>query len=70
MLVVGTSGVVCPVAELPFVAKGAGAIVIDVNPQCTPISEMADLFLQGAGGVILPQAVDALPTDFHNGLNG
>lgn len=62
MLVVGTSGVVYPVAQLPLVAKRAGALVIDVNPQCTPISEMADIFLQGAGGVILPQMLDALTT--------
>lgn len=60
MLVVGTSGVVYPVAQLPSVAKQAGALVIDVNPQCTPISELADIFLQGAGGVILPQLLDAL----------
>lgn len=57
MLVVGTSGVVYPVAELPTVAKQAGAVVIDINPECTPISALADLFLQGAGGVILPQVL-------------
>ena len=62
MLVVGTSGVVYPVAQLPLVAKRAGALVIDVNPHCTPISEMADIFLQGAGGLILPQLLDALTT--------
>jgi NAD-dependent deacetylase len=62
MLVVGTSGVVYPVAQLPLVAKRAGALVIDVNPHCTPISEMADIFLQGAGGVVLPQLLDALST--------
>lgn len=60
MLVVGTSGVVYPVAQLPAVAQQAGAIVIDVNPEATPISERADLFLQGAGGVVLPQVVDTL----------
>lgn len=60
MLVVGTSGVVYPVAQLPSVAKRAGALVIDVNPQCTPVSEMADIFLQGAGGVVLPQLLEAL----------
>lgn len=64
MLVVGASGVVYPVAELPRLAKAAGAFVIDVNPQCTPISEIADLFLQGAGGVILPQVVGGQPTPF------
>jgi len=64
MLVVGTSGVVYPVAELPLLAKRAGAVVIDVNPQCNPISEIADIFLQGAGGVILPQVMNALSAGF------
>ncbi len=63
MLVVGTSGVVYPVAQLPLVAQQAGAVVIDVNPDCTSISEIADIFLQGAGGLILPALVDALSAD-------
>jgi NAD-dependent deacetylase len=60
MLVVGTSGVVYPAAELPLLAQASGAAVIDVNPEAGPISELADLFLQGAGGVLLPQLVLAL----------
>lgn len=60
MLVVGTSGVVYPVAQLPALAKQAGAVVVDVNPECTAISTLADLFLQGAGGVVLPQVMAAL----------
>ena len=52
------------VAELPLLAKRAGAVVIDVNPQCNPISEIADIFLQGAGGVILPQVMESV-IDFH-----
>ena len=60
MLVVGTSGVVYPVAQLPLLAQQRGAIIIDVNPDCTPISEIADLFLQGASGTILPQVVRVL----------
>jgi len=60
MLVVGTSGVVYPVAQLPLLAQQRGAIIIDVNPDCTPISEIANLFLQGASGTILPQVVRVL----------
>jgi NAD-dependent deacetylase len=63
MLVVGTSGVVFPVAELPIIAQDAGAMVIDVNPECTPISAIADLFLQGPGGMILPRVMNALSAD-------
>ncbi len=70
MLVVGTSGVVYPVAQLPLVAKQAGAVVIDVNPECTPIAEIADFFLQGAGGEILPELVRALSTDSGHELSG
>ena len=39
MLVVGTSGVVYPAAQLPFVARQAGGRVIDVNPEETPIGK-------------------------------
>lgn len=62
VLVVGTSGVVYPAAQLPFVAKQQGATLIDVNPDCTPISEVADLFLQGSSGEVLPQVLAAMGT--------
>ncbi|MEZ4675438.1 MAG: NAD-dependent deacylase [Caldilineaceae bacterium] len=61
VLVVGTSGVVYPAAQLPLVAKQHGATLIDINPECTPISEIADLFLQGKSGSVLPQLLQALP---------
>lgn len=58
MLVVGTSGMVQPAAQLPYVAKRWGeAYLIDVNPMQDEIAPMADLFLQGPSGVLLPQVV-------------
>ena len=60
MLVVGTSGLVYPAAQLPFMAKRAGATVIDVNPEPGPISSIADLFLQGKSGEILPALARAV----------
>ena len=60
MLVIGTSGMVYPAAQLPFIAKRAGATVIDVNPEPGPISSIADLFLQGKSGEILPALVRAV----------
>jgi len=59
-LVVGTSGVVQPAASLPYVAQAAGATVIDVNPEADELSGMADIFLQGQGGAVLPQLLDAV----------
>lgn len=60
MLVVGTSGVVYPAAHLPEIAGENGARIIDVNPEPSPISRRADLYLQGASGQILPAVAAAL----------
>ena len=59
MLVVGTSGVVYPAAQLPQVAQQAGAAIIAVNPEPTPITQRADLFLAGMSGQVLPQVLAA-----------
>ena len=55
LLVVGTSGLVYPAAELPQIAKRAGSRVIEINPQPGPLSPLADISLRGASGVILPR---------------
>ena len=60
MLVVGTSGLVHPAAGLPFSAQEHGAKIIDINPNPGPISQMADLFLQGPAGEILPTILQAV----------
>ena len=52
-LVVGTSALVYPAASLPVVAKRNGARVIEINPDPTPLSEIADLTLSGKAGEIL-----------------
>lgn len=60
MLVVGTSGLVYPASQLPLVANQAGASVIDVNPEPGPISSIADIFLQGKSGEVLPALARAV----------
>jgi NAD-dependent deacetylase len=55
ILVVGTSGVVEPAASLPFIARHAGARVIDVNPERDEIADAADVFLEGRSGEVLPR---------------
>lgn len=60
VLVVGTSGLVQPAASLPFYAKRGGAYVVEVNPDETPISDIADCFLAGPSGEILPKLLDRL----------
>lgn len=53
MLVVGTSAVVYPVAYLPQLAKRAGAYVIEVNPDETPLTPLADESRRGKAGEVL-----------------
>ncbi len=57
LLAVGTSGVVYPAAMVPVLAQQAGAALIDVNPEPNAIASMADWFLQGPGGELLPRLV-------------
>jgi NAD-dependent deacetylase len=60
MLVVGTSGLVTPAATLPTYAKDAGAKIIEVNPDYSMITRIADIKLEGASGQMLPQVIDLL----------
>jgi NAD-dependent deacetylase len=60
MLIVGTSGVVYPAAAMPLIAHEAGATVIDVNPRRDELSQIADVFLQGPGGEVMPELVAAV----------
>ena len=60
ILIVGTSGVVYPAAHLPHLAKSAGAHVIEQNLECDAFAGVADVQLEGQGGVLLPQLVEAV----------
>lgn len=53
--VVGTSAIVYPAASLPFEARRAGAYVVEVNPEETPLSELCDATLRGPAGEVLPR---------------
>lgn len=59
MLVVGTSALVHPAAGLPLLARQAGARVVVVNPQATPVDALAVGVLHGAAGEVLPELLDA-----------
>jgi NAD-dependent deacetylase len=61
MVVVGTSALVHPAASLPHSAADAGAAVIEVNPDPTPLTTFATVSLRGPAGLILP----ALEREIH-----
>ena len=60
LLVVGTSAEVYPAAGLPESARASGAIVVEVNPNATPLSEEAHYVLRGPAGTVLPALVSVL----------
>jgi NAD-dependent deacetylase len=60
LLVVGTSAVVQPVASFPLMAKQAGAFVVEVNWDPTPISGLVDASFQGKAGEILPAFLEKI----------
>lgn len=53
LFIVGTSGVVQPAASFGYIAKDAGAYVVEVNMEYTPLSAMADVTLIGPAGEVL-----------------
>jgi len=59
LLVVGTSAEVYPAAALPAYAKSAGATIVEINPNPTPLSDAADYVLRDPAGAVLPALVAA-----------
>ncbi len=59
---IGTSAVVYPAAELPLVAKQAGATLVEINPEPTPLSELYDITLRGTATEMLRQLTHAAPS--------
>lgn len=55
MMVIGTSSLVFPAANLPLLAIGRGTPAIQVNPTDTQLSQVATFNLKGKAGVILPR---------------
>jgi len=60
MLVVGTSAVVQPAASLANWAQTNGARLIEVNPEFTPLSSIADLTFPTPAGAVLPRIAECL----------
>jgi NAD-dependent deacetylase len=58
MFVIGTSGLVHPAASLPFITKRKGGVVIEINPDETPITAVANVFIQEASGTAMPALLD------------
>jgi NAD-dependent deacetylase len=60
MLLVGTSAQVYPAAGFPLDVKRSGGSLIEVNPNETPLTEVADVVLRAPSGESLPLVVTRL----------
>jgi NAD-dependent deacetylase len=61
VIVVGTSAIVYPAAGLPELALANGSVVIEVNPERTPLSDSATLSLRESAATALPNLLQRLP---------
>ncbi|MHA2052882.1 MAG: SIR2 family NAD-dependent protein deacylase [Candidatus Hodarchaeales archaeon] len=54
LIVIGSSITVYPAASLPYLAQRTGTRIIVVNDESTHLSTIADVYLEGKAGEILP----------------
>ncbi|MCD4734931.1 MAG: hypothetical protein K8R53_02710, partial [Bacteroidales bacterium] len=48
MIIIGTTGEVMPAAQMPYIAKDNGAIIIEINKEPTKLTNnVTDIFLEG-----------------------
>lgn len=59
-LSIGTSAIVHPAASLPVVARENGAMLIEINPDSTPITSLADVVLNYPSAEALPQMIERI----------
>jgi NAD-dependent deacetylase len=59
MLVMGTSGVVYPAADVPYLAHSSGAKVVEINMDLTPFtSSISDFFFKESASDVLPRILE------------
>jgi NAD-dependent deacetylase len=57
---IGTSGLVEPAASLPWEALRARAVVVEINPNATPLSDFATHTFPSVAGEVLPELLAML----------
>jgi NAD-dependent deacetylase len=60
MLIVGTAGAVHPAASIPLIAHERGACIIDINPESSELTGLAEWHLAGPSASWLPALVEKL----------
>jgi NAD-dependent deacetylase len=60
MLVIGTSATVAPASDLPLIAKQAGAKLIEINMEPSPLTNLSDFVILGDANDILPRLLQKI----------
>jgi len=60
MLVVGSSLLVHPAADIPLAAVRSGAHLIIINAEPTPLDSLAEVVIHGRAGELLPAILSLL----------
>lgn len=60
ILVVGTSGVVAPAAMMPHIARNRGAVLIEVNPNESELTDSTAVWIAAPSGEALPRVLARL----------
>ena len=68
LLVVGTSGVVMPAADLPRLVKGRGKPVMEINPVASAITPIADIHWRVSATTGLAQVLAAVAGSAGNNM--
>jgi len=60
VLVVGSSLVVYPAADIPLVALRSGARMVVINAEPTPFDDLAEVVIHGRSGEVLPEILSLI----------
>ncbi len=60
LLVIGTSGLVAPASMIPTMAHQRGSSIVEINPEDTPISSMAEIKVRSPAGSFFKELIERL----------
>lgn len=64
VIVIGTSCLVYPAAEIPFIVKRNGGVVIEFNPESTPLTDYADINVKNINESFYKELISKLKVAF------
>lgn len=61
MIIIGTTGIVMPSAQMPYLAKSTGAELFEINPEKSAFSNIVDIFLPGKAAETMESIMANIP---------